>query len=400
MNTKQILLGFLLLGILSCSNPKNKNQAKESFITGIKVKSELPYHIDLPQKGKNNLKASLFADTIVYIPLETNTKSLLRRIVYVRMNDSIIAISDMIRILLFRHDGTFIRQIGQRGKGPGEYGTIANFHLHADTIYIASRRTINKYTLDGQHKEDITFKHPIDYFRDIPEGGFVFFNDYEGEVYYYDLAFNLKDTLVVEYNVPSNRYEFQMFDPADAFFQISKGKMLFTNYKSDTIWNLSGAKKKATYIFNLKNELLPWDFQVENFHGDFERYKWTVAKYQKINLIEISETLFILKKSWATGELNTIYIHNFKENITDVYDAKYIYDDLIGRIKLRTILELSTEEAFVTAIKATELIEALEELNQKEAITKVHHNLWKRNMSKVKFDDNPILVIFKDKRKL
>ena len=400
MNTKQVLLGFLLLGILSCSNPKNKNQAKESFITGIKVKSELPYHIDLPQKGKNNLKASLFADTIVYIPLETNTKSLLRGIVHVRMNDSIIAISSMRKILLFRNDGTFIRQIGQKGKGPGEYGSIADFHLHADTIYIASRRTINKYTLDGQHKEDITFKHPIDYFRDIPEGGFVFFNDYKGEVYYYDLAFNLKDTLVVEYNVPSNRYEFQMFDPADAFFQISKGKILFTNYKSDTIWNLSGAKKKATYIFNLENKLLPWDLQVENFYGDFERYKRTVAKYQKINLKEISETLLILKKSWATGKLNTIYIHNFKENITDVYDTKYIYDDLIGRIKLPVRLALSTEEAFVTTIRATGLIEALEELNQKEAITKVHHNLWKRNMSKVKIDDNPILIIFKDKRKL
>ncbi len=399
MKAIQFFVFILLFSIFSCGAPEKEKQSNQAKSNNIELASEQPYHIKLTKQGKEDLKASLFADSVIYIPLETNSKTFLRRAeVQVRMNDSVIAICDMQKVLLFRHDGSFIRQIGKRGKGPGEYGSIGNFDLEGDTLYISSFRRISKYTLDGKSQGDMRVLHPPEYFRISPEGDVAFYNAYIGEVYFYDLAFNLKDTLVVEKNVSNNRSNFQTFHPADLFFQTSKGKLLFTTYISDTIWNLSGANKKAAYVLDLKEKLLPMDKQVECFNGDFKRFWKMAEKYDKVNLKEMSDHLFILQKDWSSGKVHTIYLHNFKDKTTGAYNGDYIYDDMLGGIKLKARPSLSTKDAFITAITGAELVESLKELNEKEVITGEEHKLWKDKMSKVKYDDNSILVIFKPKK--
>ncbi len=398
MKQNLFLLTYLAFPIFCCCGSKKEHQNKGVAAINAKEEVQNPIQINLPEKGKRDLNVSFFADTIVYIPLETNENSFLRQVTNVRMDDSIIVISDMRRILLFRHDGTFMRQIGHRGNGPKEYGAIANCQLYKDTIYVAHKDLISKYTLDGQFQGAKKLPHPPGFFTLTPDGAIALYSEYDGKVYFYGPAFNLKETLVVENSVFSDRSKFTIFDPADLFFQISKDKLLFSNYKSDTIWDLSGAKKKIAYILDLKDKLLPRDKQVEYFKRDFKYFQKAAEPYQKVNLKEISDYLFILQKSWGTGKLNTIYVHNLVKNTTDAFNSDYIYDDLIGNIKLQARPSFSTEDAFITAIKATELIESLEGLNNKDPINDAKHLSWRVRMSKVKYDDNPILVIIRPKK--
>ena len=382
---------------ISCSpkEQKKKNDVATKKIEQVNYK--YPIKINLPQTKKNDLKVSFFADTIIYIALETNNNSFLQRVTDVRMNDSVIVISDMRRVLLFHRDGTFIRQIGQRGNGPKEYGTIGKCQLYKDTIFIGHKRSISKFTIDGEFRGSKMLPHQPGFFTPTSNKRIALYDEYEGKIYFYDTALNLKDTLIAESNVSPDRTNFQIFDPADAFFQISKDKLLFTNYKSDTIWDFSGAEKKATYITNLQDKLLPWNKQVEYFKGDFEHYKKVAEPYQKVNLKEYSKYLFITQKSWGTGKVNTIYVHNFFDNSTNAFNPDYIYDDLIGNIKLQARLSFSTDEYIITALKAHELVESLNELKNNTPINNPNHEVWKKKMLKIKFDDNPVLVLMKPK---
>jgi hypothetical protein len=150
--------------------------------------------------------------------------------------------------------------------------------------------------------------------------------------------------------------------------------LLFSNYKSDTIWNLSERKKRAEYIINLKDKLLPWHMQVEYYKGNFQKYREDVAPYQKVNLIETSRYLFLLQKGWEKKDLNTIYIHNIENKTTLAYERKYIYDDILGGIKIPTEF-INLKEGLMVKIEAIDLSENLEKLNKKDTISSSQHIL-------------------------
>ncbi|MDA3930663.1 MAG: 6-bladed beta-propeller [Prolixibacteraceae bacterium] len=253
--------------LIACTSNKTKQPEKTKVI-----KVELPYHINLPDKGVDTLKVSSFANNITYVPLETNSKSFLNRIDRIKMNDSIIAISDFTKLLLFKMDGTFIRQIGRTGGGPGEYKYISNFLIKSDTIFIFTnaRRSFLKFNLDGKFIGEIDFMQNLGYFKWDTQDNLALYDKLEGKVYFYDSDFNGIDTLLVEDNVSPNRHNFVTTNRFSIYFQEAKGKLLFSNYMSDTIWNISNSKKEAEYVFNLKKKLLPEDLRFEYLNGDFK----------------------------------------------------------------------------------------------------------------------------------
>jgi hypothetical protein len=79
---------------------------------------------------------------IQYIPLETNSASLLKTILHIELCDSIIFVCDNDKLLKFDTAGRFIKQIGIKGNGPGEYPSINDFSVDKinQLIYIAAVR--------------------------------------------------------------------------------------------------------------------------------------------------------------------------------------------------------------------------------------------------------------------
>lgn len=100
---------------------------------------------------------SEFLEITELIPLETNQICLVNRIDKVVMFESKIFVFDenSQKILLFNHDGTFIRQIGRPGKGPGEYLEISDFDIDRvrNLVYVLDFKNVHTFSLNGEFQK-------------------------------------------------------------------------------------------------------------------------------------------------------------------------------------------------------------------------------------------------------
>jgi len=376
--------------LIACVQKETNNKETEP-VTEEKI--VFPHNVHLPDEGQGNLTTSIFASEVQYIPLETNKNSLLRGVGQIMMNDSIIVVSDFRKLLLFKKDGTFLRQVGRSGKGPGEYSRIFNFELNGDTIYLTStgKRSVIKYTLDGKFQEEIEVGDQLTHFRVTTGGQIVWYSVEIGELKYYDASMKLINKLRPE-NLTELPNRWSYWDTFDTYFQISHSKLLFTTYFSDTIWNVSNGRKEAIYIFNLQDKLLPRNLLVNyGQDGDFKKYKKQATRCHKINFMETQNKLFIFQKTWIENDMNTIYIHEIGIDTTRKYTGPFITDDLTSGMKLRIRAENQClENALIASVNPIDLVT---EIEKSDADKTEVYNSWREKMQRVKFDDNPILVI-------
>jgi len=380
-NTIRLIILVVIIGDCSSDKPKSAEL--------LKAKKETPIYIDLPKKGENTMNVSNFADTVIYIPLETNSKSLLGGIIKIQLTDEFIFISGRDKLLLFSKKGKFVRQIGKKGKGPGEYLRILDFVVTQDTVYITStgKRSLLIYNVNGDFLKEQSTPLQLAHFNVTPEDKIVTYDRINGTLIYFTKQLNVADTVTVEYNVSNKRAMYGWWDNWDAFFQEGVHRLLFTNYMSDTIWNITNSGKGIAYILNLGDKLLPWKCQAEYYQGDFKRFEKIASNYQKINLFETPCFLFLFQKGWIENDINSIYINDVASNTTQKYETPYIFDDLVGKQSL--VPRYGSNDCLVATVNPFELKEKLKKKTGEDAPSP----LWVEQMSKVKENDNSILVI-------
>jgi hypothetical protein len=80
---------------------------------------------------------SEIAENIAFIPLETTDKSLIGNVCTFSFSDKYIVITDnYYQILLYSITGQFIRKIGSRGQGPGEYLNPKRLIIIKDEVFV------------------------------------------------------------------------------------------------------------------------------------------------------------------------------------------------------------------------------------------------------------------------
>ena len=366
-------------------------------------KAQKSYHINLPQKGERKLNVSEIADTVLYIPLETTPQSLIKRIDKIQIIGDKILLDCNDKLLLYSQSGKFIRQIGQKGNGPGEYNYVCTSVARGDTIYISptNKRTIIKYLLNGDFVgEKLLPGHfQMGWFDMTPDGEFVSYADLaRGKLDVLDRNLSKINQLIINYNAPastpptmySNMYDYSLQNG-------SERRLLFTDYMSDTIWNISKGRKEVGYILNMGDKILPERYRFERFGFDHQAWVKAAAPYQKIKMVETPDYLFLFQKGWTTEKiLNTIYIYNRADKTIKRYDTPYMYDDLVGKRNLNVLY--SSHDCLMAVVNPFEL---KEELKKEQAESQTGKDApvpaWLKQMSKVKEDDNPILVIIHPK---
>lgn len=126
--------------IVGCSNPKQQNNNQK--IGAVDVK---PIKIEISASASSERDITLrdFSDTIIYVSLETNSNSLLRKIREIELSDRYIFVDDFDKVLQFDRNGKFIRQVGSNGKGPNEYLKVSTFTVSNEKqqIYIKPHYT-------------------------------------------------------------------------------------------------------------------------------------------------------------------------------------------------------------------------------------------------------------------
>lgn len=134
---------FVLL-LWGCAIP-HKQKEKEEILNPyiIDVESAIGHETDIP--------LSEIATDIAYIPLETRPDNLIDLIKQVQVTESFLFVCDRNRLLQFTRDGKFIRQIGNKGHGPGEYKNIMRFAVNekANVVLVQGEFQMNRYDLKG-----------------------------------------------------------------------------------------------------------------------------------------------------------------------------------------------------------------------------------------------------------
>ncbi|MEA1875241.1 MAG: 6-bladed beta-propeller [Bacteroidota bacterium] len=121
-----------------------------------------------------NYQLKDIAKNIEYIELESSSESFIGEISQILYNENHILVLDkkLQEIFLFSSKGKFIRKIGRRGNGPGEYGTVFSVDLTPDgLIYLHSTgNKILEYNISGDFTRSIPLKKiKLQYFKVIGE---------------------------------------------------------------------------------------------------------------------------------------------------------------------------------------------------------------------------------------
>ena len=121
--------------------------------------------IDLSKQiSMNSVKASELIKEVRYIPLETTDESVIGDVAILKpVKEGFFMLSGnrFDQLSFFDADGQFIRRIGQRGQGPGEYLSLTGFDVSEQERLLflySSNRQILIYTFDNKFLRSI----PID----------------------------------------------------------------------------------------------------------------------------------------------------------------------------------------------------------------------------------------------
>jgi len=322
MKTKGFIIPFFYLlfyQILILTSCKNDRSPQYSM-----------YLIDLhnPILNIKSVPLSAICSSIQYIPLETNSASLLKTILHIEFCDSIIFVCDDDKLLKFDTAGRFIKQIGIKGRGPGEYPSIYDFSVDKTNqlIYIAASRfkDILIFNFDGNLVK--SFKVPyipmqilaceMNYilFRNAfpnPDTKFNWYiTDSDGKILTKFRSFPGKDS--------RSKFIGQSTSPMYLF----DDKVHFMEYGIDTLYLFTNSAKEPYAIFDLG------DLKMDPYPVDFD----TDALKDKIWVYKIFEDRNNLYLKVSKGWTNTFYhcIYNKKESETITLNENDFINDLDG----------------------------------------------------------------------
>jgi len=125
---------------------------------------KIPFIVDIKgniDKG-NVVKLSTLGKQLQYIPLETKPECSIGKVYKVESNESYIFVNSFQKLFQFDKNGTFIRQIGTQGRGPGEYLSVQDFCIdnRKKEVLIISTGRLMTFGFDGKYKrsDNISFR--------------------------------------------------------------------------------------------------------------------------------------------------------------------------------------------------------------------------------------------------
>jgi len=255
----EIFLGMVLLLCLTGCSDKKKPVGQYPIID----------IINSIGKYQRVYMSDLFS-SIELIPLETNKNSLVGGSPGILANDSLIFINSVYspqfppsrNLLVFDRAGKFLNQIGQIGRGPGEYFSLMKVFLNSDrpTIFIDGFTHIFEYDFTGKFIH--SFPTPrltvdgniftrISYYED---GLFVGFFNYSSNSTEYHHCFFDRNGDIVKCS-PSLFYmraagENNLWMRAMAPFRVGE-HFYIRDHINDTLYTLINSNLQPAYVFDL-----------------------------------------------------------------------------------------------------------------------------------------------------
>ena len=150
MNTLTMLMA-LMLGLLTVPGGKNSSLAKENGYV---------INLDRAEKLEKMTYSSLFSKAGIIV-LEDTDESLLGKVDKLEVCDNNLYVLEKGRgLFLFNKQGKFIKMIGRKGKGPGEYIDPDDISIDRENkkIYVLDSQTQNVLKYSGNGTFESSFK--------------------------------------------------------------------------------------------------------------------------------------------------------------------------------------------------------------------------------------------------
>ena len=388
--------------ITGCSGGKSReNNVKNEED---KITISLPYSINLLDVISKTHSENLTSITnnISYIPLETNSECLLRRVhEYVIFNDKLI-VSDFSRLYQFDMQGKVISKISVKGAGPSDYTYINSIVKNdkSNSFYLFTTGKINVYNQNLQYLKSLPCVENIFQGEATPDGDFLL---YLGCLYRLTgdtttiYSFIELDTLVnVLTKIPNSSpiessFHGMMFSPVPLYKH--KESVRFMDYGNDTLFSYTKNKGKAPYaILNLGS--MKRDVNISSYNE--QQIEELSSKLAVYNICEDDKFLYI-SLVWGvntnkfqyvifdknTGELKNLGNHGFVNDIDGgaSFFPQFIEDD-------------GTKVMWMNADSFIEKISSSDYQTQKNKYKEKFDNIWEL-ASKKEEDDNPIFIMVK-----
>jgi len=356
----------------------------------------ITFHIkELPKVGNLKLSELGFTD-IDYIPLETNEKSLVKRITDIKICEDFLLIQYYAQILMFKTDGKFVTKIGTVGRGPNEFTVIHDVDIDEKNrrIYLVSgwQRKFFVYSVNGKFIRTIQCPLNTTQFR-VTEDGLLCYsiNSFANIV----TSFNLIDSTGRIIKRFPNKYPFKapkgrflVFIFENLFYK-HNNQLFKKEIYSDTIYSFEKSSFKPYAVIDqgkrlitpkVRSTLIP-DQIAENY-------------FQQQKLFEFGE--YIYYEYLINGNLFGL-IGSKKKNLTMIIDPKKgIYNDMDSGPNIWPRAEKGND-TLISWIDAIELKKYVASEIFKKTVPKYPEKKMEleRLANNLKETDNPILILVK-----
>lgn len=346
---KKILTVFSILLLLSCNEKKNES------LTNLSPKLLTASNDSFQPLGKKLIP-------LKHILLEKTKAGLISSIDKIKVKNNIIYILDntgLHYLYVFGINGNFIRKIGKRGKGPGEYSRLCDFDIDKNgNIYLYDRQHKKLLIYDslGFFIKEKNLPFRADAFNLLNEGKYIFSvvkeNNFSGDhpkivitdslffvkksYFSYDEKFldNKGNTNIFNecskgllYNKPVNDSIF-LFDKEgviiESYFIDFGPKALPEMYKNDYIKYIQSKNKSFLYIYRtpflISNYILGnmyLDSKKAIFLYDLEKDNMHVKLFTKENIScnDMVMPMFILNDSTIISYFDyEVYLYSKDKN--------------------------------------------------------------------------------------
>lgn len=349
----------------------------------------------------SSIMLSDFIESITYIPLETLDDALVDQYpkVYVT-KDYILTVKTQKCLLFYRKNGSFIREIGSYGRGPGEYqSTLGFFNEDLPAYYfLGGNGNLIKYTMDGVSRGDIPIPGYNDSF-DSPTFplNYSFINDSLiacdllialGTETKSMLIFNEKGKLlksVPNNNILKTKQNFVLATGENSFYRYND-KLFYQNRYNDTVFQIS--------VDGITPHLV---IDRGKYSPPFELKWWPIEKKKQSNFISMSKfsensRFMMFDFNFDGGRYFALYDKSLK-SLKVVDNSAGIKNDVDGFLDL-SFSYLNSEGELIGFIDAIDIVNWIEE--NPEKIKELGPDLKK--LQNIEMMDNPIIVIAKLKK--
>lgn len=402
---KYIIVVLFIINFLgACSFKKKNNLVEEN-------KDLITINLDNAATHEPLNYSSIFKNAGVIV-LETTDASVLKRVNKIQILGESIYILDKNRgLFLFNLEGKFVKQIGSKGVGPGEYVMPADFSIDAKSgdVYILDRKPqlVLNYTADGEYAKSIKLQNHQ------TVSNFICFYDNrlytdihnlkkEGDRYLLseiDLSTGNKSQLWLDARTHNKGWDELYSTEQDFFISNSNDYPKYKQIFMDTIYEIK-EDRISPFLALQSNDLMSKEY-LDNLKQTTEPFKL----YPRINnsdkIVSISnyfETLDFIYFEFYRGMYGRIVIYNKKSRTTSIYEKTY--DDLFystrnGKMLSSKFIAYDDKRVYSIALDSDYAKTIFQDLIKEDNINTSLKGF--ENISSLTEDSNPIIIYYEFK---